>query len=299
MFKEQFLPNMAEWLTEELRETPGDCLVEASLDREQALVRNVALLGPESRNGYRYTTEAMQQAVSLYDGRPVFVDHAEEVSGQLPVVSGNGQRTTDNGHLRRSIRDYAGQVVSPRFESGRVRGDVRLVGANTGWLLDLIEAAPRDIGMSHVVVARRRPDGHEVERIERVVSVDIVAFPATVQSFAEAQTHGLPPVGVENPAAAAAERGCRACPFRTPAPQRQQQVQQLVEHSRLPTLGRTATLDQLLLRCPEPERLIALLESWWQQLLSDTPRSAERTAPDPTWPAPHARRALVAAVRGD
>jgi len=172
-------------LAVEVRHHLADWLAEATVERDASLVRNVALLGPESRNGYRYTAEAMQTAAPLYEGRPVFVDHAEPRLGAPPSAFGFRSEGEGRPPICRSIRDYAGQVVNPRFENGRVRGDLRLAGPNTGWLLDLIEARPSDIGMSHVVLARRTPDGQAVEHIERVVSVDIVAFPATTRSFVE------------------------------------------------------------------------------------------------------------------
>src|SRR3546814_5180157 len=39
-------------------------------------VLNVALTGQSSRNGYRYTEEALSAAAQLYAGKPVFLDHA-------------------------------------------------------------------------------------------------------------------------------------------------------------------------------------------------------------------------------
>jgi hypothetical protein len=157
-----------------------DFLAEAQFDPETHIVRNVALLGPASRNGYRYTAEAMQDALPLYDGRPVFVDHAE--ASPPTAVGGLGE-------VQRKLRDYAGKVVNPRFENERIRGDLHLIGPNAEWLLSLFEASPSDIGMSHVVLARRNAAGDEVAKIEKVVSVDIVAFPATVQSFRESSPH--------------------------------------------------------------------------------------------------------------
>ncbi|MCS6976049.1 MAG: hypothetical protein NZM31_03435 [Gemmatales bacterium] len=176
-------PDAAEaWITEAQRLWTTDWLAEASVDRSESVVRNVALLGPQSRNGYRYTLEAMQQAVPLYEGRPVFVDH-----GQANTAFSN-RGFTSPPWPSRSIRDYAGQVRQPRFDNGRIRGDLHLAGPNADWLLDLIAAAPTDIGMSHVVLARRRRHGDEIEQIEQVVSVDIVAFPATTRSFSESMT---------------------------------------------------------------------------------------------------------------
>src|SRR5262245_11716424 len=89
---------------EHLREWADGWLAEAAADRTQNLVRNVVLLGALSRNGYRYAREAMQQAVPLYEGRPVFIDHAETQPTQ------------------RKLRNYAGQVIQPRFENDRLRG---------------------------------------------------------------------------------------------------------------------------------------------------------------------------------
>jgi hypothetical protein len=236
-----------------MRENITDFLSEAQVDRDGKLVRNVALLGPESRNGYRYTLEAMQEAAPLYDGRPLFVDHA------------------DSGPTQRKLRDYAGQVVQPRLENHRIRGDLKLLGPNADWLLQLMEASPRDIGMSHVVLARRNPEGDEVRQIERVLSVDIVAFPATTQSFQEAT------MGESRGAA----------------------LEAMLEGTRLPSTGR-AQLLSLLERCAEPQELLRLLESYWQTACIESPRSTEKPSPIEcgAHSQSHFRNALIAAIRG-
>jgi hypothetical protein len=264
-------------LAEQLHDVAGGCLAEAVVDRGAALVRNVALLGPQSRNGYRYTREAMREAAPLYRDRPVFIDHPDAAPTQ------------------RKLRDYAGQVVNPRFEGDRLRGDLRLLGPNTDWLLGLVEAAPSDIGMSHVVLARRDPAGEEVRRIEAVLSVDVVAFPATTQSFREGAAPDRP-TGPPPPAAAAAERG-RPRPPSVPT-DRLDALVQLVEQSRIPALGRSARLHRLLLLAPDPRALLAAVEELWDDLAAEAPRSPERTAEPPAAVSPAARRALVAAVRG-
>ena len=242
--------------TEAQRCLVADWLAEASVDRTALVVRNVALLGPASRNGYRYKTEAMHQAVPLYEGRPVFVDHAPP--GRLEAATRCPSR---------SVRDYAGQVRHPRFEGGRIRGDLHLLGPNAGWLMELIAACPADIGMSHVVLARRRPGSQEVEEIQKVLSVDIVAFPATTQSFSEAAA--LAPGGAAS--AAAGER----------------------------TAGeawRLAGADPHQAVLEELRRLTRLVEGLLRPTLTDLPVSRERTA------APGAsaalRKAVVAAIRG-
>lgn len=235
---------------ETLRHASYEIMSEAVAERNERLVRNVVLLGTQSRNGYRYSHAAMQSAIPLYENRPVFLDHAEE----------------HHAPMRRRLRDYAGQVLSPRFEDGKLRGDLRLLGPHTSWLFDLMEAAPHDIGMSHVVLGRRSAQSQEVEHIERVVSVDIVAFPATTQSFQEGDT---------------GDSG----------------VQHLLQQSSLPALFRTDAIREALAMHPEPAQLLKLLEEWAALLDRDaSPSSLKRSVPEEIGAS--AKQALVRAIRG-
>ena len=252
---------------EPLAEAVADFLADARLEPDQAVVRNVALLGPRSRNGYEYTTEAMQQAVPLYEGRPVFLDHPPASSAPDSVWP-----------LQRSIRDYAGKVAHARFDDGRIRGDLELFGANTSWLLGLFEAAPTDIGMSHVVLARRNPQGDRVERIDRVLSVDIVTFPATTQSFAETTS-------TRNRRPSLSE------------------LYRLVEQSRIPPSARTASLFRLLEISGDVQTILSLLEDYFAETSPTSPRSLAKDWPERTDPLPragvpeHLRRAFTWAIR--
>ncbi len=246
------------WITETQRLWTADWLAEASVDRSEALVLNVALLGPHSRNGYRYTLEAMQQAVPLYEGRPVFVDH-----GQSPQ-SFSSRSLPPPTWPTRSVRDYAGQVRNPRFDNGRIRGDLHLAGPNADWLLDLISAGPTDIGMSHVVLARRRRHGEEIEAIEQVLSVDIVAFPATTRSFSESQMLCV-------------DGGISRATWRQ-------------ERESAGELETPLVLVEL-------RRLIGLLENLIRERTADVPVSRERSAAGFLGPTAF-RKAFIAAVRG-
>ncbi|MFG0332705.1 MAG: hypothetical protein ACF8TS_05010 [Maioricimonas sp. JB049] len=141
-----------------------------SVDRDQRIVRNVALTGRHSKNGYTYSEAALSAAVSLYDGKPVFLDHAAD-------------RTRSH---ERSTRDLVGSVVDSRFENGRIHGDIRVLDTESGrTFLALVEGETPGVGMSHVVLAERSPDGNCVERIHDVVSVDAVVNPATTTTFRE------------------------------------------------------------------------------------------------------------------
>lgn len=231
---------------ETLRQESYEVLAEATAERSQRVVRNVVLLGSTSRNGYRYSPAAMQAALPLYENRPIFLDHADELTSPT----------------RRKLRDFAGQVLTPRYEGEKLRGDLRLLGPHADWLFDLIEAAPQDIGMSHVVLGRRGAQSELVEHIERVVSVDIVAFPATTRSFQEST----------------GEDG----------------VAQLLAGSSLPALWRNEGLQQLLRVHPEPGELLRWLEEWSGRLQQEAPVSMGRVAEVE----PSVKQSLVAAIRG-
>lgn len=142
----------------------------SAIDSAARVVRNVALTGLHSRNGYRYTESALRTAAPLYAHKPVFLDHAPDPAH--PQV--------------RSTRDLVGSIVNPRFEEGRIRGDIRLLDTDSArTFLALVESDAPGVGMSHVVLARRSADGGTVEAIENVLSVDAVINPATTSTFRE------------------------------------------------------------------------------------------------------------------
>ena len=161
----------AEKLCERLHEQISDWHGEQStVDRDQMQVLSIALAGPNSRNGYQYTEESLRDALPLYENRPVFLDHAA-----------NASRPHE-----RSTRDLVGSIMNVRFEQGRIRGDIQVLDTESGrTFLALAEKKTQFVGMSHVVLARRSADKTKVEKIEEVISVDAVVFPATTSTFQE------------------------------------------------------------------------------------------------------------------
>ncbi len=140
------------------------------VDAVERVVRNVVLSGAVSKNGHRYTPEALQQAAVLYARKPVFLDHAPNAARPF----------------ERSTRDLVGTILEARFEEGRVRGDIQVLDTEAGrTFLALIEARQPAVGMSHVVLAQRGANPQIVEKIHDVVSVDAVVFPATTQGLRE------------------------------------------------------------------------------------------------------------------
>lgn len=153
-----------------------------AVDRETGVIRGVKILGAESRNGRLYPHETLVRARELYEGAKVNVNH--------PKGSPLGPR---------DYQDRLGLIrnVTLVAESG-LFGDLHFnprhgLAAQLEWDA---QHAPENVGLSHNVLAKtsKREELTIVEAITRVVSVDLVADPAS--------THGLyeelsPP---ENPA---------------------------------------------------------------------------------------------------
>ncbi|MEM1186810.1 MAG: hypothetical protein AAGI53_17630, partial [Planctomycetota bacterium] len=110
------------------------------VDATRGIARNVKILGPESRNGRRYTESCMRAAVGLYEGARVNVDHPE----------GDPQST-------RSYADRFGSLKNVRYVEGRgLYGDLHFnpkhrIAEQFAWDA---EHAPANVGLSHNVLAK-------------------------------------------------------------------------------------------------------------------------------------------------
>ncbi len=302
-------------LTEDL----ADWSTALSIDTPARLVLNVALTGPDSKNGYHYSEAALREAVPLYDQKPVFLDHAPD-----------RLKPRD-----RSTRDLVGNIINPRFEDGRVRGDIRVLDTESGrTFLALANTNLPGVGMSHVVLAQRSTDGSTVESIRDVVCVDAVMNPATTVTFRESvvscsplpPAEGLPlfsplPLG-EGPGVRAVRPDIAAevtrleeqlltarleCDHlreqvatlqtRTQQAERQHEVQKLLTESQLPPSALTPLFLQQLEQAPTTESRRELLRDRVQlceQHRSRPPLSWERTS---TTTAPRPTADILAAIR--
>lgn len=162
-------------MSQQLTEHVADWNASLTVEEESRTIKGVALVGQTSRNGYTYTEAALTTAVSLYDGKQVYLDHKIERA------------------RNRSVRDLAGTIINPRFEGGRVRGDIQTFDTESGRaLFALAKANAPGVGFSHVVLANRSADGKTVESIEDVISVDAVTNPATTTRFSESHDPPTP-----------------------------------------------------------------------------------------------------------
>lgn len=154
-------------------------LTRDSVDADAGIIRGVKLLGYKSKNGRRYTNEAVKKAVPLYDGAKVYVNHP---------------RRSDAGEDR-PFQDWVGTVENPAERSDGIYGDIKLRKESTHYR-GIIEAAkrfPKDVGFSHVAEGDSSvvSDTEIVESINEVFSVDLVTEPATTRGFFESNANRL------------------------------------------------------------------------------------------------------------
>ena len=163
---------------EDIMNDNGKCEFEllfedAEFDDEKKVIRNVVLLGEESKHGYKYSLSGMKEAVPLYDGTQVFINHPnddEERAG------------------RRDLMKLAGKVESPSFTEGenKVKGNVVLLNDQFGLkFFNIAKTMPEAAGCSQNAIGRFNEERTCVEEIKKVFSVDLVASPATTKSVFE------------------------------------------------------------------------------------------------------------------
>lgn len=147
------------------------------VDAEAGVIYGVKVLGFHSKNGREYPAETLRRAVPLYENARVNINH--------PSRPGEP----------RDYRDRLGAICRVRFQEGAgLFADLRFNPKHelAQRLVWDAEHAPRNLGLSHHVLAQVRREGGRtvVEEIERVLSVDVVADPAGTQGLFESQTPG-------------------------------------------------------------------------------------------------------------
>ncbi len=147
-----------------------------SVDRDAGVIRNVKIIGFNSQNGRRYSPQALKEAIPLYEGIKVNVDHPEKGPTQ-----------------QRSSYDRFGKFVNVRFVEGEgLFGDLVYLKSHpiAEQVCEAAERMPDVFGMSHNAQGEGNVDKKgifEVNKITEVRHVDLVADPATTQSLSESK----------------------------------------------------------------------------------------------------------------
>ncbi len=145
------------------------------VDRERGIIHDVKVLGFKSLNGPRYAPAGVSNAVTLYDGRHVYVGHPDRIRPDA----------------ERSPRDLFGWLERPHVADDGLYADLHYIKSHdmVGPITELAERRPDKLGLSHNAVVNESMHGNEIvyESIERVRSVDIVCRPATTRGIFESE----------------------------------------------------------------------------------------------------------------
>lgn len=156
-----------------MRLTEQTAIAPRRVDREAGLIEGVRILGPDSKNGRKYSPRAMAEAARLYEGAPVNVDHPASERKDRPLA------------------EAFGWIRNVRQEPDGVYGDLHYLKSHpqAELVAEAAERNPNRIGLSHHAEGTVRMDGQRVivETVERVHSVDLVQTPATNAGLFESE----------------------------------------------------------------------------------------------------------------
>ena len=124
----------------------------------------VIIIEPCIANGYQFPAQVLQACAEQFNGAPCFADHARGP---------------------RSVRDLVGLIEGAHWSDEQNAIAARFNPlSSAAWLVDAIRASqahPSVVGLSADMWVTA--DGHQVETIEEVLSVDIVIHPAAGGRF--------------------------------------------------------------------------------------------------------------------
>ena len=162
----------------------GNQYVPENLDKENCIVRNVAVLGPTSNNktykesiGRKYSRRARESAVGLVTGIKAYINHVTK------------KELEERGGVR-DIKDILGYHQNARLdEDGIVRTDLKYLENHKSWFEPLVEAMADKIGNSiHATgdMAFDKDTKYEVvENLTGFRSVDLVTDVGSTKSLFE------------------------------------------------------------------------------------------------------------------
>ncbi len=154
-------------------------LQDTKIDPEKGVIHQVLLLGPKSRNGREYTPQALSQAVSLFENRPVNLSHSKQMNpstGKMePIFSVD---------LPKRFGWISGVTSHPEG----LRGSLNVLKTHP-FSHTVFEAAERMPSMFcfspvfDVVGAEDNPN--KIVQIEKVYSIDLVSEGGTTRTLFE------------------------------------------------------------------------------------------------------------------
>lgn len=147
------------------------------VDRDAGVIRGVKIIGLQSRNGHRYTHQALVDAKGRYEGVKVNIDHPDR----------------SNPHAERKVSERFGKLMGVEAREDGLYGDLHYIKSHplAPVVADAAESSTLGdaFGLSHNATVRESQQNGEVvfEAITAVRSVDLVADPATTRGIFESE----------------------------------------------------------------------------------------------------------------
>lgn len=139
-------------------------------DIDGDLIKAVKVIGVKSKHGWSYPPEVLKEAMPLYEGSPVFIEHPDE-------------REKKRGH--RQLADHFGSLENIRGNGEGLFADLKVRKAHP-LATAVLEAAPTArFGLSHNALVDLNEDKSSVLKIVQVNSVDLVDKPGTTENLFE------------------------------------------------------------------------------------------------------------------
>lgn len=154
------------------------CVIEGTFDKKNMVIKDHVVLGPLSKNGYRYPVATQEAAIKakIFEGAKAYLNHP---------------RSKEMGDAR-DVRDLIGEHKNVRLNGEKTYSDLFLVNNRTvqDHVLPIAESAPHLIGSSVVIRGKmKRVEGDlpEIEAIYACRSIDLVSEPATTNGLYESE----------------------------------------------------------------------------------------------------------------
>lgn len=152
-------------------------VIEGKFDEKQLVIHDMVILGPISKNGYRYPKETQEEARPLFEGAKAYLNH--------PTAKEMGEA--------RRVQDLIGEHRNIRVKNDKTYSDLHLLNNPTvrDYVLPILgEGKTHLAGNSIVVRGSRKKDDNGIEYVSKIHaarSVDLVAEPATTNGLFESQ----------------------------------------------------------------------------------------------------------------
>jgi hypothetical protein len=144
----------------------------ARVDRDKGVIFGVKIIGLSSVNGNEYPITVLEQAIPLYEGAAVFINHPSAEEAEV-----------------RELYDHFGTLHNVYEEEDGLYGDLFYKKSHelADKIVDAAEKKPREFGLSHnaQIVTENGLAKGKVSQILRVRSVDLVSNPATTKGLFE------------------------------------------------------------------------------------------------------------------